>query len=54
MTETTSLLEIENLKTYFDVRGHVARAVDDVKYNQRKLECGREIRRIQERLLGAG
>jgi oligopeptide/dipeptide ABC transporter ATP-binding protein len=30
MTETTSLLEIENLKTYFDVRGHVARAVDDV------------------------
>ena len=30
MTETTTLLEIQNLKTYFDVRGHVARAVDDV------------------------
>ena len=30
MTETTALLEIQNLKTYFDVRGHVARAVDDV------------------------
>jgi peptide/nickel transport system ATP-binding protein len=25
-----TLLEIQNLKTYFDVRGHVARAVDDV------------------------
>ena len=27
-----NLLEIKHLKTYFDVRGHVARAVDDVSF----------------------
>jgi peptide/nickel transport system ATP-binding protein/oligopeptide transport system ATP-binding protein len=30
MSDTATLLEIQHLKTYFDVRGRVARAVDDV------------------------
>ena len=38
MMQPDSLLEIRNLKTYFDVRGHVAKAVDDVSYSIRRGE----------------
>ncbi len=40
-----NLLEIKNLKTYFDVRGHVARAVDDVSFS---IEPGKTLGLVGE------
>ncbi len=40
-----SLLEVQNLKTYFDVRGGVLRAVDDVSF---RLEAGQTLGLVGE------
>ena len=40
-----NLLEIKNLKTYFDVRGQVARAVDDVSFS---IETGKTLGLVGE------